>query len=67
VGVRPGQAHDAPLLKPMLRRTAARVKQVDQVAGDKALDGAPQRRACAAIGARAVIPAKANRVAPNGT
>ena len=32
--------------------------------GDKAFDGAAQRRACAAIGAQAVIPAKSNRVAP---
>jgi transposase len=64
VDVRPGQAHDAPLLKPMLGRTAARLGEVDQVVGDKAFDGGPQRRACAAIGAQAVIPAKANRVDP---
>ena len=64
VDVRPGQAHDAPLLKPMLKRTAARLGRVDQVVGDEAFDGGPQRRACAAIGARAVIPAKANRVDP---
>jgi transposase len=64
VDVRPGQAHDAPLLKPMLKRTAARVERVDQVVGDKAFDGGPQRRACAAIGAEAVIPAKSNRVDP---
>jgi transposase len=48
----------------MLKRTAARVEQVDQVVGDKAFDGGPQRRACAAIGAEAVIPAKRNRVDP---
>ena len=64
VDVRPGQAHDAPLLKPMLERTAARLGEVDQVVGDKAFDGAAQRRACAALGAAAVIPAKSNRVAP---
>jgi transposase len=64
VDVEPGQAHDAPLLKPMLRRTAARVEEIGQVVGDKAFDGAAQRRACAAIGAEAVIPAKANRVDP---
>lgn len=62
--VRPGQAHDAPLLRPMLRRAAARVEDIDQVVGDKACDGAAQRRACAAIGAAAVIPARANRVDP---
>jgi transposase len=64
VDVRPGQAHDAPLLKPILERTAARLDGVDQVVGDKAFDGAAQRRACAAIGACAVIPAKSNRVDP---
>jgi transposase len=64
VDVRPGQAHDAPLLKPILRRTAARLSEVDQVVGDKAFDGAAQRRACAAIGAVAVIPAKSNRLDP---
>jgi transposase len=64
VDVRPGQAHDAPLLKPMLRRTAARIEDVEQVVGDKAFDGAAQRRACESIGAEAVIPAKANRADP---
>ena len=64
VDVKPGQAHDAPLLKPMLKRTAARLDEVDQVVGDKAFDGAAPRRACAAIGAAAVIPAKSNRVDP---
>jgi transposase len=64
VDVRPGQAHDAPLLKPMLERTAARLGEVDQVVGDKAFDGAAQRKACAAVGAAAVIPAKSNRVTP---
>jgi transposase len=48
----------------MLKRTAARLGQVDQVVGDKAFDGGPQRRACETIGAEAVIPAKANRVDP---
>ena len=64
VDVKPGQAHDAPRLKPMLKRTAARLDEVDQVVGDKAFDGAAPRRACAAIGAAAVIPAKSNRVDP---
>ena len=48
----------------MLKRTAARLGEVDQVVGDKGFDGGPQRRACEAIGAAAVIPAKANRVDP---
>lgn len=64
VDVRPGQAHNTPRLKPMLKRTAGRIKQVDQVVGDKAFDGVAQRQACAAIGAQGVIPAKADRVAP---
>jgi hypothetical protein len=34
------------------------------VVDDQAFDGAAQRRACEAIGAEAVIPAKANRVDP---
>ncbi len=64
VDVRPGQANDAPLLEPMLRRMTSRVKHVGQVVGDKAFDGGPQRRAIAAIGASAVIPARANRIEP---
>ena len=64
VDVRPGQAHDAPLLKPMLDADRRPADDVDQVVGDKAFDGAAQRRACAAIGAEAVIPAKSNRVDP---
>lgn len=64
VDVRPGQAHDAPLLKPLLRRTAARAEDVDQVVGDKAFDGTAQRRACEAMGAEAVIPARADRIDP---
>lgn len=64
VDVVAGQRHDAPLLKPMLAATAARVGAVDQVVGDKGFDGGPQRRACRAAGAEPVIPAKSNRVDP---
>ena len=64
VDVVAGQRHDAPLLKPMLGRTAARVKGMAQVVGDKGFDGRPQRRACRAVGAEPVIPAKKNRVDP---
>jgi transposase len=64
VDVVAGQRHDAPLLKPMLARTAARVEGVEQVVGDKGFDGRPQRDACRAIGAEPVIPAKKNRVDP---
>jgi len=60
----PGQRHDAPLLKPMLDQTAARVGDIEQVVGDKAFDGGPQRDACRAHGAEPVIPAKANRLGP---
>jgi transposase len=60
----PSHRHDAPLLKPMLDKTAARVGAIDQAVGDKAFDGAPQRAACRARGAEPVIPAKKNRVDP---
>ena len=59
-----GHRHDAPLLKPMLDQTAARVGGIDQVVGDKAFDGAPQRAACRSHGAEPVIPAKRNRLDP---
>jgi transposase len=48
----------------MLDKTAARVGEVEQVVGDKAFDGAPQREACRARGAEPVIPTKSNRVDP---
>jgi transposase len=60
----PGQRHDAPLLDPMLDKTAARVGPIDQVVGDRGFDGGPQRQACAGHGAVPVIPAKSNRVDP---
>jgi hypothetical protein len=52
------------LLKPMLKRTAARLGRIDQGFGDKAFERRPRRRACAAGGAEPVIPAKLNRVDP---
>jgi transposase len=64
VDVVAGQRHDAPLLDPMLDKTAARVGQIDEVVGDKGFDGAPQRQACRGHGADPVIPAKKNRVDP---
>lgn len=64
VDVVAGQRHDAPLLKPMLARTAARVADIGQVVGDKGFDGEPQRQACRDHGAEPVIPAKKNRVNP---
>jgi transposase len=64
VDVVAGQRHDAPLLKPMLDRTVARVDGIEQVVGDKGFDGAPQRQACRDHGAEPVIPARKNRVDP---
>jgi transposase len=64
VDVVAGHRHDAPLLGPLLDKTAARVGEMDQVVGDKAFDGAPQRAACRARGAEPVIPAKSNRLDP---
>ena len=52
------------LLKPMLQQTVARTGDIDQVVGDKAFDGGPQRKACRAHGAEPVIPPKKNRLAP---
>jgi transposase len=64
VDVVAGNRHDAPLLKPMLDKTAGRVGDIDQVVGDKAFDGRPQRAACRAHGADPVIPPKRNRLDP---
>ena len=64
VDVAPGQAHDAPLLEPMLDRTLARVGPVDELVGDKGFDGDPQRLACLDRGVATVIPSKANRAEP---
>lgn len=77
----PGQAHEAPRLKPLLRRTVARLRPaasgaspsdpvsspvgpVEQLVGDKAYGGQPQREACAALGVVLVSPSKKNAVAP---
>ena len=64
VDVVAGHRHDAPLLKPMLDKTTARVGRIDEVVGDKGFDGGPQRDACRARGAEPVIPAKCNRLDP---
>jgi transposase len=64
VDVAPGTAHDAPLLKPILAQTADRVGKIDEVVGDKAFDGEPQRNECKKYGAKAVFPPRANRVNP---
>lgn len=59
-----GQRHDAPRLKAMVRATARRVGDIEQVVGDKGFDAQPQRDAVRAVGAEPVIPAKSNRVDP---
>jgi transposase len=64
VDVAPGTAHDAPLLRPILKQAAARLETIDEVVGDKAFDGEPQRDACQKHGAKAVFPPRANRVSP---
>lgn len=83
VEVVPGQAHDAPRLKPLLRQAVARLKPVapaeppvggtatepprkpiDQLAGDKAFGGQPQRQACAEMGVELVSPSKKNAKSP---
>ncbi len=75
----PGQAHEAPRLKPLLARTVARLRPaaaaspadpvsppppVEQLVGDKAYGGQPQRQACAALGVVLVSPSKKNAVHP---
>lgn len=64
VEVIPGQASDAPRLKPLLDKTLKRVPVVDELDGDKAFDGDAQRRACIARGVFANIPNKKNRIDP---
>jgi transposase len=64
VDVVPGQAHDAPLLEPMLDDTLERVPVIDELVADKGFDGDPQRHACIERDVAAVIPNKSNRTEP---
>jgi transposase len=64
VEVVPGQAHDAPRLKPLLEATLQRVPDLDELAGDKGFDGDPQRAACEARNVVPNIPNKSNRIEP---
>ena len=59
--------HDAPLLKPMLDATAARVVVMDQVVKHKGFDGGLQRRAGRDHGAGPVIPLVAPGWPPGAT
>jgi transposase len=61
VDVVPGQAHDAPLLVPMLERTLDRVEVIDEVVGDKAFDGDDLRGECLERDVNPNIPLKSNR------
>ena len=64
VDVVPGQASEAPLLAPMLAATTERVGLIDEVVGDKAFDGDPQRHACLDRDIAPQLPNKRNRVDP---
>jgi transposase len=64
VDVAPGQANDAPLLEPLLDRSARRVPAIDELVGDKAFDGDAQRAACVDRDVCPVIPNRRNRTDP---
>jgi transposase len=64
VKVLPGQAGDAPELKPMLEQTLDRVGVVDELAGDKGFDGDAQREACIDNDVFPNIPNRKNRIDP---
>ena len=60
----PGQRHDAPLLEPILKVAVGRVPATEEVVADKGFDGAPQRRACFALGTMPQIPGRKNQAEP---
>jgi transposase len=60
VDVVPCQAHDAPLLVPMLDKTQDRVEAIDEVVGDKAFDGDRLRCDCIDRDVDPNIPLEAN-------
>lgn len=64
VDVVPGQTHDAPLLEPMLEATCKRLPVIDELVGDKAFDGDPQRQACVDRNVFPNVPNKSNRLDP---
>jgi transposase len=61
VAVWPGHANDAPLLRPALARTHARVPELDELVGDKGFDSDDLRRACLRPGIRPQLAARTNR------
>jgi transposase len=60
----PGQANDAPRLKPLLHETLERVPVVDELTGDKGFDGDDQREACLDADVFPNIPNRKNRIDP---
>jgi transposase len=64
VDVAPGQAHDAPLLEPLLEATCGRVEAFDELVGDKGFDGDAQRGACIERDIFPNIPNRSNRIDP---
>src|SRR5262249_18430869 len=64
VDVAPGQAHDAPLLEPMLGRTPGRVPVIGELVGDKGFDGDAQRGACIGRDVFPNIPSRSSRTGP---
>ena len=64
VDVAPGQAHDAPLLEPLLEATCGRVGAFDELVGDKGFDGDAQRCACIERDVFPTIPNRSNRIDP---
>ena len=59
-----GQRHDAPLLKPLLKKALKRVPEIEEVVGDRGFDGGPQRQACFDLGTMPQIPGKSNQHEP---
>ena len=54
----PAQRHDAPPLKPLLKKAMKRVPEIEEVVGDRGFDGQPQRQACFDLGTMPQIPGK---------
>ena len=63
VDVYPGQAHDAPLLEPMVEQTQAWTA-FDELVGDKGFDGDDQRQGCLRRDVAPNIPNRRNRTDP---
>jgi len=65
IDIQPGQASEAPRLKPLLKATLDRIPVVDELVGDKGFDGqSQQRQACIDRNVFPNIPSRKNRVEP---